>query len=188
MKSKTMVARGMEGLFVLVAALAIVVVYSLPALADTGTVRYIGLKSSLQLQNLQKVQMINPALMHVGDLSGQDTGSHDGSDSKKSKVRVPVLRHVVSVKDPTHKRTIVRIPNTSLTQETTSTRGSQETTPSRSLQSTPTTTTNRKPHDDDDTPKLPFTGGNSTPFVVAGLLVALAGVGVFVGKRHLLSR
>lgn len=37
-------------------------------------------------------------------------------------------------------------------------------------------------------PSLPFTGGNATPYAVAGLLMALAGVGVLIARRRAFNR
>jgi LPXTG-motif cell wall-anchored protein len=45
-----------------------------------------------------------------------------------------------------------------------------------------------EPADTPDEPSLPFTGGNSTPFVLVGLIMALAGVGVLIARRQVFNR
>lgn len=45
-----------------------------------------------------------------------------------------------------------------------------------------------EPADTPDEPSLPFTGGNSTPYVLGGLLMALAGVGVLIARRQVFNR
>jgi LPXTG-motif cell wall-anchored protein len=44
------------------------------------------------------------------------------------------------------------------------------------------------PAETDDDPALPFTGGNSTPFALAGIALMVAGAGYLVRKRYVFAR
>ena len=45
-----------------------------------------------------------------------------------------------------------------------------------------------KPEEHDDEPYLPFTGGNGAPFTLAGIVLAVAGAGYLIRKRHVFDR
>ncbi len=45
-----------------------------------------------------------------------------------------------------------------------------------------------KPQEHADEPHLPFTGGNGTPYALAGLVLGVAGAGYLIRKRHVFDR
>jgi LPXTG-motif cell wall-anchored protein len=182
MKTKTMVAHGTQGMFVLFIAIAILAAYALPALALPGSAipspgddQVVAGTNGPQSQVLERVEIVDSALLSIGEQAQvPDAGADEAvepaaPDAGADEAVAPDEPEEASVPDAGSDEAAEPSADTSRVPQ------AEETTPSEEP-------------DDDDTPTLPYTGGNGTPYLIGGLLIALAGVALFIGKRHVYNR
>jgi LPXTG-motif cell wall-anchored protein len=171
MKTKTMAGLGTQGMFVLFVAIAILAAYALPAFAHEAVVTDVGKKANLQVQDTEQMVVFDPALlsMRAPDAGADEAVEPAAPDAGADEVVAPDEPEEASVPDAGSDAAAAPSADTSRVPQ------AEETTPSDEPE-------------DDDTPTLPYTGGNGTPYVIGGLLIALAGVALFIGRRHVYNR
>lgn len=189
MKTKTMAAHGTQGMFVLLIAIAILAAYALPALALPGSaIPALGDEQAVlennhaQFQAVERIEIVDSALLSIGeqaqvpdsDAAVPDAGADEAAepaapDAGDDEAVAPDEPEDAPVPDAGDDEAATPSADTSRVPQ------AEETTPADEPE-------------DDDTPTLPYTGGNGIPYMIGGLLIALAGVALFIGRRHVFNR
>lgn len=175
MKTKTMVARSADGMFVLFLAIVILAAFALPAFAIPGSAipspgdQVVLEANDPKFQVVERMEIIDSAHLSIGEQTQVPDSEPVVPDAGTDEVVAPDEPEEASVADAGSDEAATPSAETSRVPQ------SEETTPVDEPQ-------------DDDTPTLPYTGGNGTPYLIGGLLIALAGVALFIGKRHVFNR
>jgi LPXTG-motif cell wall-anchored protein len=202
MKTKRTMARSTKALFVLLTAIALLAAFAVPALADN-----VGKGTHLmyQMGDIQLTESQSAAHIadHLPDITEAIQAAEVEADPQSPSFPDAGSEEVVGpdeFEDPTFPDAGGdEVPGPAEFEPTFPDGGADEAYfPDDSTEATPSAEESETPpsqedsdtpsSDNDDDPTLPFTGGNATPFAIAGLLIALAGAVVFIYKRRVFGR